>query len=211
MKVKTKILMVILSIIILAGGAAAIYMLTYTPAAKVVSTVAGSMDEKSPEIGNSQGAAGDASVEPLVVEEPAPIKSENLALKKIATADKHTQNYAAKNATDGSAKTYWEGGANTYPNILTVDTGKVNVIKTVRIRLNPDSIWAARQQTLTILGSEDGTTFKPVVDSAVYDFTPAKANTVTIDFDPVKTRFVQLQITANTGATGGQVAELEIY
>ena len=94
---------------------------------------------------------------------------------------------------------------------MTVDTGKLNEIKTIRIRLNPDPIWAARQQTFTILGSEDGTTFKPVVASAVYDFTPAKANTVTIDFDPVKTRFVQLQITANTGATGGQVAELEIY
>ena len=104
MNVKIKILIVILSIIILAGGAAAVYMWSYTPAAEIVSTIAGTMDEKASGDGNSQGVAGEASVEPLVVDEPAPIKSENLALKKTTTADKNTQNYVADNATDGSQK-----------------------------------------------------------------------------------------------------------
>ncbi|MDF2484178.1 MAG: coagulation factor 5/8 type domain protein, partial [Herbinix sp.] len=42
-------------------------------------------------------------------------------------------------------------------------------------------------------------------------FDPATGNEVQLPFDEVTTQFVQLVVTENSGAGGGQIAEFEIY
>ncbi|MEW6226811.1 MAG: discoidin domain-containing protein [Bacillota bacterium] len=135
----------------------------------------------------------------------------NLALKKPLTVSSHTQIYRAENANDGNVLTYWEGAPRSYPNLLTVDLGNTYTVRSVVIKLNPDRIWAKRTQTLALLGSVDGTDYVVLVDSAVYTFDPATGNTATINFAAAEARYLRLVFTANSGATGGQVAELEAY
>jgi hypothetical protein len=137
--------------------------------------------------------------------------SANLALGKTITVDNNTQTFAATNANDGDVNTYWEGAANTYPNILTVDLGSSLTFNTFTLKLNPTTSWATRTQTVSILGSTDNVTYSKILNSAEYTFNPATGNTVTINFEPTAKRYVRLEITANKGSTGGQIAEFEIY
>ncbi|MGE5594106.1 MAG: discoidin domain-containing protein [Betaproteobacteria bacterium] len=136
---------------------------------------------------------------------------ENHALNKQVTASSYTQIYRAENANDGNVFTYWEGAPRSYPNTLTLDLGDTCTVKSVVIKLNPDPIWARRTQTLAVLASADGADFVTVVDAAEYTFDPETGNAVTINFAAVETRYLRLVFTENSGATGGQVAELEVY
>jgi hypothetical protein len=91
-----------------------------------------------------------------------------------------------------------------------VDLGSSVSIGRIVLRLPPS--WGARTQTLSVLGSADGSTFTTLVGSGTYSFDPtANTNTVTITFPAASTRFLRLNITANTGWPAGQVAELEVY
>ncbi|MFC4114921.1 discoidin domain-containing protein [Nonomuraea zeae] len=133
----------------------------------------------------------------------------NLALGKPITESSHTHTYVAANANDNNVQTYWEGAA--YPGQLTVQLGGNADLSSVTLKLNPDAAWARRTQTLQILGREQSATgFTSLVASATYTFDPATGNTVTI---PVTGRAadVRVQITANSGAPGGQIAEFQIF
>jgi beta-glucanase (GH16 family) len=142
---------------------------------------------------------------------PTPTPVSNLALGKAITASSVQQTYVATNANDGNATTYWEGAPNTYPNVLTVDLGSTKTVSKVVLKLNPDSAWSTRTQTLSILGSTDNVTYTSIVGSTVYTFNPATGNTVTITFTGAGRRYVRLNITANSGSTGGQISEFEVY
>ncbi len=133
----------------------------------------------------------------------------NLALGKTVTANNYTQVYVAANANDGNVNTYWEGAANSYPNTLTADLGSSQSVNKLVLKLN--SSWEERSQTLSVLTSNDNFTYATTVASAAYTFSPSTANTVTITFSQVNARYIRLQFTANTRATGGQAAEFEIY
>ncbi|MFC4120743.1 CARDB domain-containing protein [Nonomuraea zeae] len=133
----------------------------------------------------------------------------NLALGKSITESSHTHTYVAANANDGNVQTYWEGAA--YPGQLTVQLGANADLSSITLKLNPDAAWARRTQTIQVLGREQSATgFTGLVASATYTFDPATGNTVTI---PVtgKAADVRLQITANSGAPGGQIAEFQIF
>lgn len=132
----------------------------------------------------------------------------NLALNKPVTASSHTQVYAAANATDGNQATYWEGAANSYPNGLRVDLGSSETVNQVVLKL-PVS-WGTRTQTLSIQKSGDDASYTTVAASADYVFS-AGSNTVTINFTSTSARYWKVNVTANTGATGGQISELEVY
>lgn len=129
-----------------------------------------------------------------------------------ASANGYTDVYTPVYANDGDRNTtsYWEGGG-TGKDELTIDLKKAYNVHTVRIGLNPATIWGPRKQTLSISVSEDGKTYKDVVPSATYDFDPKTGNEITLPFDAVKAQYVRVTITKNTGAKGGQVAEFEIY
>ncbi len=142
---------------------------------------------------------------------PAGSPGANLALDKPVTASSHTQLYRAENANDGNVLTYWEGAPRSYPNLLTVDLGNTLTVRSLIIRLNPDPIWSKRTQTFALLGSVDGVDYVVVADSAMYTFDPATGNTAVVNFPAAEVRYLRLVFTANTGATGGQVGELEVY
>ncbi len=117
--------------------------------------------------------------------------------------------FVATNANDGSLTSYWESGG--YPSTLTVRLGANADVTSVVVKLNPDPAWGPRTQSIQVLGREQGATgFTSLRVRADYAFSPStNQNSVTI---PVTGRAadVQLMFFGNTGAPGGQVAELQV-
>lgn len=138
-------------------------------------------------------------------------EGENIAIGKKIKDNGFTDVYGANRANDGSTdgSSYWEG--KDYPNTLTIDLETPASIYTVRLALNPMSVWGKRTQTIAINISMDGENFTELVKTKQYTFDPDTGNQLQIPFDEVETRFVQLVFTENSGAGGGQVAEFEIY
>jgi len=197
-----------LSLVILVGVIFGAVFLFNMPEAEIINISAGEGQESYV---SAEGIPQESSGGSSIAQEPDPIDEENLALHKSVSADANTQIYYDRNSVDGNVNTYWEGAPNAYPNTLTVDMRETVSVKIIRIRLNPKPIWGVRTQTFSIEGSLGGEEYSIIVDSADYTFDPATANTVTINFDPVSVRYVKLEFTANSGAPGGQVAELEVY
>lgn len=141
------------------------------------------------------------------------IDGTNVALKGTATDNGYTDVYPAANAIDGrrESSSYWEGTASG-PSQINVKLEKAYAIHTIRIGLCPDTIWGPRTQTLSVKTSDDGKQWKDLVPEKDYEFDPKTGNEIILkDFGEIKTQFVQVEITNNTGANGGQIAELEIY
>jgi hypothetical protein len=132
----------------------------------------------------------------------------NLALNKPASASTVNQTYAAGNAVDGNATSYWES-ASAFPQTLTVDLGASTSVSKVVLKLPAG--WGARSQTLALSGSADNATYTSIVGAASYGFDPASANTVTITFPATSRRYLRLTSSANTGWPAAQIAELEVY
>ncbi|WP_344504603.1 choice-of-anchor D domain-containing protein [Dactylosporangium maewongense] len=136
----------------------------------------------------------------------------NIALNRPATASSQVNGtQAATTVTDGNAATYWESTNNAFPQWVQVDLGATTSIGKVTLKLPPDAAWATRQQTLSVQGSTDGSSFSTIVGSAAQTFNPASGNTVNLTFGATNTRYVRVNISANTGWPAGQVAELEVY
>jgi hypothetical protein len=131
-----------------------------------------------------------------------------LAVRAV-TASSSLSAYGVTNATDGNAATYWESANNQFPQWIRADLGAS--VATDRVVLKLPANWEARTQTLTVQHSTNGTTFADLVASAGYQFTPASGNTVTITFNATTTRYLRLDITANTGWPAAQLAEFEVH
>ncbi|NUP53546.1 MAG: Secreted glycosyl hydrolase [Catenulispora sp.] len=138
----------------------------------------------------------------------APAGGANLAYGKATAVSSANGQYAASNLVDGNQSSYWESAA-AFPQWAQVDLGASTSVNQVVLKL-PAS-WGARSQTLSVQGSPDGSTFSTIVASASYTFDPAANNVVTISFGATAARFVRIAITANTGWSAGQLAELEVY
>ncbi|MFC5287059.1 CARDB domain-containing protein [Actinokineospora guangxiensis] len=117
--------------------------------------------------------------------------------------------YGSGNLRDGNQGTYWESRNNAFPQWAQADLGAAVPVERVVLKLPAG--WEARTQTLAVQGSENGSSFADIVPSRGYEFSPARQNTVTIDFPAAPTRFIRVNITANTGWPAGQLAELEAY
>ncbi|HEV7655727.1 MAG TPA: discoidin domain-containing protein [Mycobacteriales bacterium] len=135
--------------------------------------------------------------------------SPNLAAGKAAGASSVTQDKVAANVTDGNTTTYWESTNGVFPQWVQVDLGASVPVNQVVLRLPPT--WETRTETLSVQGSATGTTFTDLVASAPRTFTPATGDAVTISFAAATTRFVRINVTANTGWPAAQIAELEAY
>jgi Alpha-1,3-glucanase catalytic domain D2/Alpha-1,3-glucanase catalytic domain D1/NedA-like, galactose-binding domain/CARDB len=133
----------------------------------------------------------------------------NLSLGKTATASSTNGPYVTGNLNDGNQASYWESTNNAFPQWAQIDLGSDQSIDQVVLRLPTG--WGARTQTLTLQGSSNGSGFATIVSSATYTFNPSSANTVTINFTAFTTRYVRVNITANTGWSAAQLSELEIY
>ncbi|MCX5215171.1 discoidin domain-containing protein [Kitasatospora sp. NBC_00240] len=133
----------------------------------------------------------------------------NLALGKPATASGANGSYPAGNVTDGSQASYWESSSGTFPQWVQVDLGSSVSVDEVALKL--PSSWGTRTETLSVLGSTNGTTFTTLAASAGRVFDPSGANTVGITFPAAAARYVRVQVTGNTGWNAGQISELEVY
>ncbi|MFB7836884.1 discoidin domain-containing protein [Streptomyces sp. NPDC056056] len=134
----------------------------------------------------------------------------NLAVGKEINASSVVHTFVAANANDNNVSTYWEGAGGSYPNTLTVKLGSNADCNSLVLKLNPDTAWATRSQTVEVLGREQSATgFSGIAAAKSYTFDPASGNTVTI---PVTARVadVQLKFTANTGSAAGQLAEFQV-
>ena len=140
---------------------------------------------------------------------PTPGPGSNLAQGKSIVDNGHTGGFVATNANDGNTSTYWEGSG--YPNLLTVDLGSATTVGSVRVKVNPNPVWAARTQNIEVLESTDNSTFNILVAAADYNFDPATGNQVTIEFTQLSTRYIRLSFTSNSEASNGQAAEFEVY
>ncbi|GIH15068.1 discoidin domain-containing protein [Rugosimonospora africana] len=137
----------------------------------------------------------------------------NLALAATMTASSTAPGYPATNANDGNGGSYWESvNGSGFPQTLTANLGSSQNLGSLRLRLPPSTAWAARTETLSVLGSTNGTTYTTVLPSAGYTFDPATGNTVSVSL-PAGTaaQYLRLSVTANTGWPAAQVAEFEIY
>lgn len=132
----------------------------------------------------------------------------NIAADQKTAASSAGSGKAAGNIADGQQSTYWEGASSALPQWVQSDLGKAARIDQVTLKLPAD--WKSRRQTLSLQGSADGTSFSTLKTSAAYTFAPGSSNKVTISFPATKARFVRANITANTEARNGQLAELEV-
>ncbi|WP_330281646.1 discoidin domain-containing protein [Streptomyces sp. NBC_00588] len=141
-----------------------------------------------------------------------PDPNRNLAKGRPATATGSQDVYTPGKAVDGDANTYWESANNAFPQSLTVDLGSAQAVRKLTLKLPPSSAWGARTQTVTVLGSTDGSNYSTVVGSTGYRFDPATGNTATVSL-PAGTnlRYLRLTVTANTGWPAGQFSEVEAY
>ena len=137
----------------------------------------------------------------------------NLAQNQPITASSTASGFPASNANDGNTSSYWEStdGA-AYPQTLTVDLGTTQSIGSITLDLPPSSAWSTRTETLSVLGSTNGSSYSTIVGSAGYTFNPSTGNTATISLPSgTSTRYVQLSFTANTGWSAAQVSEFQIF
>nr|WP_208329395.1 discoidin domain-containing protein [Streptomyces sp. 846.5] len=139
---------------------------------------------------------------------PASAAGSNLALGKTASASSANGQYVAGNLNDGNQDSYWESSGS-FPQWAQIDLGSATSVNQVVLKL--PSSWGARSETLSVQGSTDGSAFATVVASTGYTFDPASSNVVTINFGATSTRYLRINITANTGWAAAQLSELEVY
>jgi hypothetical protein len=136
----------------------------------------------------------------------------NLALNAAVTASSNTQTYVPANAVDGNTSTYWEGNNGAWPTTFTVKLGTVDSLSSLVVDLPPSSAWQTRTQTLSVLGSTNGSSYSTLVGSATYTFNPSTGNTVTIPLPSgTSDQYVELSFTANSVQNGAQLSELELF
>ncbi|MQY33537.1 hypothetical protein SRB17_14980 [Streptomyces sp. RB17] len=143
---------------------------------------------------------------------PDPDPNRNLAKGRPATATGSQDVYTPGKAVDGDANSYWESTNNAFPQSWTVDLGSPYAVRRLVLKLPPSSAWGARTQTITVLGSTDGSTYSTVVGSQDYRFDPATGNTATVALpSTTNLRYLRLAVSANTGWPAGQFSEVEAY
>ncbi|MFD9306705.1 discoidin domain-containing protein [Streptomyces sp. NPDC060048] len=125
-----------------------------------------------------------------------------------ATASSTNGGYTAANVTDGNQSSYWESAGGALPQWVQTDLGSTTRIDQVVLKL--PAAWESRNQTLSVQGSADGTSYSTLVSSATYTFGQGGGNVVTIGFPASQTRYVRIDITANTGWQAAQLSELEV-
>jgi hypothetical protein len=138
--------------------------------------------------------------------------STNIAAGKTASASSSNGSYVPANLTDTDTSSYWESTNGVWPQWAQVDLGQNYSVNKIILKLPPATAWATRTETLSVLGSTDGTNFSTLVGSAGYTFDPnANGNSVTITFSAATERYVRVNITANTGWNAGQLSDFEVF
>jgi Pectate lyase superfamily protein/F5/8 type C domain/Abnormal spindle-like microcephaly-assoc'd, ASPM-SPD-2-Hydin len=133
----------------------------------------------------------------------------DLALNKPVTVSSSTSGFPGSNAVDGNTSTYWEGTNGTWPTTLSVNLGSSQAEGSVAIALPPS--WPTRTQTLSVLGSTNGSTWTTLVGSATYTWNPSTGDSVSINLPSgTSDQYLELSFTANSVQNGAQIAEFDV-
>ncbi|WP_329177509.1 choice-of-anchor D domain-containing protein [Streptomyces sp. NBC_01477] len=135
--------------------------------------------------------------------------STNLAAGRPTTESSHTDVYPSSNLTDGNQASYWESANNAFPQWVQVDLGSAQSVSKVVLQLPAG--WGSRNETLSVTGSTNNSTFSTLKSSASYAFTPGANNTVTITFPATTQRYIRVTVTANDGWPAGQLSEVQVW
>jgi len=133
----------------------------------------------------------------------------NLAAGKSTSESSHNDIYVSGNVTDADQNSYWESANNAFPQWVQVDLGSAQSASRVVLQL--PATWGTRNQTLSVQGSTNGTSWTDAKASASYAFNPAANNTVTITFPATTQRYFRLNITANTGWPAAQISAFQVW
>ncbi|MFC8297499.1 discoidin domain-containing protein [Micromonospora orduensis] len=133
----------------------------------------------------------------------------NLALGRSVTATSTNQSYTGANVVDGNAASYWESANNAFPQSVTVDLGATRSVDRVVLKLPAG--WERRTETLSVLGSTDGSSYATLASSAGRVFDPGSGNTVPIGLPAGDRRYIRVTVTGNTGWPAAQLSEVEVY
>ncbi|HEY1704552.1 MAG TPA: choice-of-anchor D domain-containing protein [Trebonia sp.] len=186
----------------LAAGASCTVSVTFTPTAAGAATGTLSVNSSAPGSPLTVALAGTG----------VSSTTTDLALNAAVTASSYTQTYVPVNAVDGNTGTYWEAANGLWPSAITVNLGSDLTLGSITVDLPPSSAWSTRTQTLSVLGSTNGTSFSTLVASATYTWNPSTGNTVTIPLPSgTKDQYVELSFTANSVQNGAQASEIEIF
>jgi F5/8 type C domain/Abnormal spindle-like microcephaly-assoc'd, ASPM-SPD-2-Hydin len=186
----------------LAAGASCTVSVTFTPTASGAASGNLSVASSAPGSPLTVGLSGTGTK-----------STTNLALNQPVTASSDYENYVPSNVADGNTSTYWESADGSgYPQTITVNLGSAQSIGSITLDLPPSTAWATRTESLSVLGSANGTAFTQIVASAGYTFNPATGNTASISLPSgTKAQYVQLSFTGNTGWDAAQLSEFQIY
>jgi hypothetical protein len=185
----------------LAAGASCTVTLTFAPTASGSATATLTVNSSAPSSPLTVTLSGTGTS-----------SNTNLALNAAATASSFTQVYAPANAVDGDVNTYWEANNGAWPSTFTVNLGSAKSLGSVVVDLPPATAWNTRTQTLSVLGSANGSSFTTLVASATYTWNPSTGNTVTIKLPSGTTeQYIQLSFTANNVQNGAQASEIELF
>jgi hypothetical protein len=157
--------------------------------------------------GVSFATAASGPPQDTVAAQPRPVALADVPLTRTVSASSALPGYPVANAVDGNQATYWESTNNAFPQWIQADLGATKALS--RIVLKLPATWESRTQTVTVRGSNDGTSFSDLAAAQGYTFTPS-ANTVTIPLT-TSARYVRLNITANTQWPAAQLSEFELY
>jgi len=181
----------------LAAGASCTVTVTFRPTASGTRT------------GTLTVSGGGASTAVALTGTGAGSTSTNLAAGRPTSESSHNDVYPSGNVTDADQNTYWESVNNAFPQWVQVDLGSAQSASRVVLQL--PAAWGARTETLSVLGSTDGSNWTTVKASAGYAFTPSASNTVTITFTATTQRYFRVNITANTGWPAGQISGFQVW
>ncbi|WP_134662216.1 MULTISPECIES: CARDB domain-containing protein [unclassified Amycolatopsis] len=148
-----------------------------------------------------------ASAAPAPAAKPA-VQPAAQAATATYTASSQLPGYPVANVGDGNQATYWESTNHQFPQWIQADLGAATNVAQLVLKLPAN--WEARTETFAVQGSANGASFSDLVPSAGYRFDPATGNTVTVNVTG-STRYVRLNITANTGWPAAQLSEFEVH
>lgn len=145
--------------------------------------------------------------------EPIALDGTNIALDAKADASSFQETYVPRKVIDGKAEgiSYWEGAADSYPNKLILTWKEMHLCHAIKVCLCPNVAWSERVQSFSVEISRDGESFEELLPEKEYIFTPDTGNEVVLEFPEEQIMGIQLIFTENTGASGAQVAEFEVY
>ncbi|MFF5288762.1 choice-of-anchor D domain-containing protein [Paractinoplanes globisporus] len=181
----------------LAAGASCTATVTFRPTASGTRT------------GTLTVSGGGASTAVALTGTGAGTTSTNLAAGRPTSESSHNDVYPSGNVTDADQNTYWESANNAFPQWVQVDLGSAQSASRVVLQL--PATWGARTETLSVLGSTDGSNWSTVKASAGYAFNPSASNNVTITFTATTQRYFRLNITGNTGWPAGQISSFQVW